>query len=175
MTDVTSVLFVCWANVCRSPAAELLLKREVKRRGQLDVRIESAGVCADADTAVPSFFMRWATLRRGIWLRPSPRHLQKQDLQKYDLIIAMDHDVLYSIRTIGRNDSTNVKLLSEFLPEGWPVNVPDPMRRSVAKCNRVLDMLDQACRAICLNHLSTSNRTTEFQVQLDLPGPKAFK
>ena len=40
-TKVKSVLFVCWGNVCRSPAAEIILKQEMKRLGINGSRIKS--------------------------------------------------------------------------------------------------------------------------------------
>jgi len=97
MANIKSVLFVCWGNVCRSPAAELMLKREAKLKGLGGVRIESAGVGADADFHRPSFSMWWATFRRGLWLKPTPRMFRKVDCSRYDLIVAMDRDVQFSI------------------------------------------------------------------------------
>lgn len=145
-----SILFVCWGNVCRSPAAEIILKRHIHRHGFENVRIASAGVCADGAVAHPSFSMWWASLRRGFWLRPKPRLLRKLDIAKYDLMIAMDRDVLFAIKNIAKEQNpSNVKLLSEFLPREWPIDVPDPMQRPARVCNRVLDMLETACDSIC--------------------------
>ncbi len=141
-----SILFVCWGNVCRSPAAELILKREMNRRGFGNMKIKSAGVAADHERNRPSFGMKWATLCRGLWLSPKPAMFQKIHCSQYDLIIAMDRRVQHSIRAIAKQVPINIKLLSDFLPQGWPVDVPDPMNRSVAKCNLVLDMLHSACQ-----------------------------
>jgi protein-tyrosine phosphatase len=141
-----SILFVCWGNVCRSPAAEMILKREMNRRGFGNVKIKSAGIAADCERNRPSFGMKWAALCRGFWLRPKPAMFQKIHCSQYDLIIAMDRRVQNSIKTMAKQAPMNVKLMSDFLPQGWPVDVPDPMNRSVAKCNQVLDMLHRACR-----------------------------
>ncbi|MEM7456910.1 MAG: low molecular weight phosphotyrosine protein phosphatase [Planctomycetota bacterium] len=148
MSTYKSVLFVCWGNVCRSPSAELMLKNEIKRSGADNVRIESAGVGADHDTARPSFSMWIAALLRGLWLRPTPRLFRRQDFSKFDLIVAMDREVRDSIGMLAREEVSNVKLLSDFLPLDWPLDVPDPMNRPFGECNRVLDMLDKGCGAI---------------------------
>lgn len=148
MPRIKSVLFVCWGNVCRSPAAELMLKRSLECTGTGYVRIESAGVGADADWFRPSFSMWWASLLRGLWLKSTPRLFRKQDCSKFDLIIAMDRDVQFSISNIAQQLPDNVKLMSDFLPDGSPIDVPDPMDRPLAVCNRVLDMLDRACQEI---------------------------
>ena len=147
-TKVKSVLFVCWGNVCRSPAAEIILKQEMKRLGINGSRIKSAGICPDSQRGIPSWPMLWASIRRGVWLRPQPRMLRKEDFDDFDVVIAMDREVLYSIETIVKCKPKNVWLLSEFLPENSRIDVPDPMCRPVSVCNRVLDMLQTACKPI---------------------------
>ena len=74
--------------------------------------------------------------------------LRKEDFDDFDVVIAMDREVLYSIETIVKCKPKNVWLLSEFLPENSRIDVPDPMCRPVSVCNRVLDMLQTACKAI---------------------------
>ena len=143
-----SVLFVCWGNVCRSPAAALMLKRELRRKGVPAFQIDSAGVGADIDQHRPSLRMRWATLQRGLWLKPKPRLFRKADCSQYDVIVAMDRDTQFGIQTITQQIPKNVKLLSEFLPCDARIDVPDPQHRSVAVCNLALDMLESACQTI---------------------------
>lgn len=149
MPQVESVLFVCWGNICRSPAAEALLKRQMKQRGFNGIQIKSAGVCPDDQPSNASWSMRWASFRRGVWLRPRPRLFTKRDFSRFDLVVAMDRQVMYSINAVSRGQANNVMLLSSFLPDGSPTDVPDPMNRPLAVCNRVLDMLETACAAIC--------------------------
>jgi len=157
MIKYKSILFVCWGNVCRSPVAELMLKRELKRAGMENLEIASAGVGADVDCRKPSFGMWWAALRRGLWLKPKPRLFRKSDCSKYDLIVAMDRDTEFGIRTISRQASSNVKLLSHFLPDGALVDVPDPQDRSAVVCNLALDMLERACHMISLQMMPESS------------------
>ena len=148
MAQFRSILFVCWGNVCRSPAAEMILKRELKRRGLDAMPIRSAGVAADTEKCRPSFGMRWAALRRGLWLAPMPRMFRRADCKKYDLVIAMDRQVEFSIRSIAGSEDANIKLISEFLPNDSPIDLPDPMRRSVTRCHLVLNLICCACRRI---------------------------
>ena len=150
MSDVKSVLFVCWVNVCRSLAAEVLLKREMKRLGVDGSQIDSAGISPVDQPSKPSWPMRWASFQRGVWLKPKQRLLRKKDLDRFDLVIAMDRDVLFSVNTIARHRPKNVWLLSDFHPKNSGVDVPDPMRRPVSVCNDVLDMLEAACKEIGL-------------------------
>ena len=82
MADVKSVLFVCWGNVCRSLAAEVILKREMKRLGVDGSQIDSAGISPDDQPSKPSWPMRWASFQRGVWLKPKQRLLRKKDLDR---------------------------------------------------------------------------------------------
>jgi hypothetical protein len=76
LARLQSVLFVCWGNVCRSPAAESILKRKLKHRAISNVKIKSAGIAADFKRNRPSPGMLWATLFRGLWPRPKPALFQ---------------------------------------------------------------------------------------------------
>ena len=110
-----------------------------------------AGVSPADHGLRPSWSMRWAGFWRGVWFYPSPRLITKKDFSRFDLIVAMDRQVLFSIKSITKNEAANVKLLSDFLPENSPIDVPDPMNRSVPTCYRVLDMLETACGTISHN------------------------
>ncbi len=82
------ILFVCWGNICRSPAAASILKREMKRIGGAGLHVESAGVCPEDQPQNPSLRMRWVSFRRGVWLKSKQRLLTRKDLACFDLIIA---------------------------------------------------------------------------------------
>lgn len=141
-----SLLFVCWGNVCRSPAARSIFLQYMKKQQEGEaIRVEAAGVCVDEIPPAPSFAMRWVTLRRGYWLRRQPRTVYRRDLEDFQVVVAMDRQVLSALASMHRRPRARVLLLSDFLPEGHPVDVPDPMNRSARTCHRVLDMLEQAC------------------------------
>ena len=173
MAKIESVLFVCWANVCRSPAAELILKRELARRGMRHVQIKSAGVDADYEVYRPSWAMKLTAFFHGLRLGRRPRLFRKFDCTKYDLVIAMDREVQHPIRAIAGNLPPNVKLLSDFMPQDWPADVPDPMNQSVVKCHLVLNMIDCACRVLS-EHICLAESGGRFSEQLFVGIPESM-
>lgn len=149
VTGVRSLLFVCWGNVCRSPAGALIMQKYLRRHNaESFVKVDSAGVCIDEDFKRPSLKMRWATLRRGYLVRHEPRTVCRTDLMRFDLVVAMDYQNLNALYSINRKPTSEIRLLSEFLPSGMPSDVPDPMNRSLHVCDRVLDMIEKACPSI---------------------------
>lgn len=144
-----SVLFVCWANVCRSPAGKSVLQSFLATKAlEPNFHIDSAGVGYEENLPKPSLAMRWVTFRRGYKLSSRPRRINRLELEDSRLVIALDRRVRQALEALHRNPKSTIKLLSDFLPAGWPVDVPDPMNRNRHVCNRVFDMLERACPRI---------------------------
>ena len=143
----SSVMFVCMGNICRSPAGAAVLEKYLRsnRLPEREFYIDSAGVEVVASDSKPTFAMRWAAFRRGYRLKPRPRCVRRPELDEFDLVVAMDRTVLAALYSIHESPSAKIKLLSDFLPNGMPKDVPDPMFRSTRTCNKVLDMLEIAC------------------------------
>ena len=86
-----SILFVCSANQCRSPMAEVLFEALLEERGERDEwRVESAGVWA-YNGARATANARLAMQERGLDLsghasQPTERTLLKQ----FDVIVVME-------------------------------------------------------------------------------------
>ena len=85
------VLFVCLGNICRSPAAEGVLRAKAREQG-LDDRLEvdSAGTYGGHAGQLPDPRMREAALRRGYSLTHRARQVSREDFSQFDRIVAMD-------------------------------------------------------------------------------------
>jgi protein-tyrosine phosphatase len=150
LSQTRSVLFVCRGNLCRSPAGASVLQKylEKNRFPHHEFYIDSAGVEVVALDAKPTFAMRWAAFRRGYRLKQRARCVRRPELDEFDLVIAMDRKVLNSLNSLNcfhESPSAKINLLSDFLPHGRPRDIPDPMFRSTRTCNKVLDLLENAC------------------------------
>lgn len=143
------VLFVCLGNICRSPAAEAVMLREVKERGVAGRwEIDSAGTgnYHIGDLADPR--MREHASRRGLKLLHRARQVSVSDFNDFDLIIGMDSSNLRNLRAISPTVETDRKIvaMSEFFPDAPYDYVPDPYYEGAEGFELVLDLLQTGCR-----------------------------
>ncbi|MEM9409373.1 MAG: low molecular weight protein-tyrosine-phosphatase, partial [Acidobacteriota bacterium] len=122
-----SVLFVCLGNICRSPTGEAVFRAYAEAEGPTPVRVDSAGTSGYHAGEPADARMRQAGARRGYSLESRSRQTVADDFHSFDLIVAMDRNNLRDLRSQAPSDATaEVRLLSDFLEPGAPVDVPDP-------------------------------------------------
>lgn len=149
MQNKRSVLFVCLGNICRSPAGEGILQEIVDQRDlQSQIVVDSAGTAGYHDGKSADRRMIAAAKNRGVDLTSISRKLQFEDLDQFDLVIAMDRENLADIQRLNSEPTATVKLLSEYLDDQWPTDVPDPYYGGEEGFEYVLDMVAAACPAI---------------------------
>ena len=150
-----SVLFVCMGNICRSPAAEGVFRSYVEQQGVANhIDIDSAGAIDYHCGKSADPRMRAAASRRGYPLTSAARQVLPEDLDRFDLIVAMDRDNLHYLQELAGGPQTRIRLLGSFLPEhqGHPEQapeVPDPYYGGAQGFENVLDMIERACPALC--------------------------
>ncbi|HET7501295.1 MAG TPA: low molecular weight protein-tyrosine-phosphatase [Kofleriaceae bacterium] len=145
------ICFVCLGNICRSPTAEAVMQRLVDEAGLADrVTLDSAGT-GDwhvGERADPR--SRSAAARRGIAITHRARQFVAADLERFDVVIAMDRDNLAAIRRmLGRRDRPAAHLLRAFddtAPDG--AEIPDPYAGGPEGFDHVLDLCERACRGL---------------------------
>ena len=145
------ICFVCLGNICRSPTAEAVMRRLVERAGlSARITVDSAGTghwhvgeLADPRT-------RAAAERRQLAITHRARQLGAADLDRFDLLIAMDRSNLSAIRALrGARPAPDAQLLRAFEP-GAPIDaeVPDPYAGGPAGFDVVLDLCERACAGL---------------------------
>jgi protein-tyrosine phosphatase len=97
---MTSVLFVCLGNICRSPLAEAALREEASKMG-LEVEIDSAGT-GDWHIGHPPDRRAAAVARRnGIDISGlRARQVTSQDFHRFDHIVALDAQNLANLEAM---------------------------------------------------------------------------
>jgi protein-tyrosine phosphatase len=149
-----SVLFVCTANICRSPMAEGALRAILAAKG-IDpdvVNVESAGT-HDYHTGEPPFSLAAsAAKRRGYDIgNQVARRVLPNDFDRFDHILAMDRSNLVHLRSICPTRCKHkVELLLEYGDEHHGKEVPDPYGGKPQDFERALDMIEDGCRGLAL-------------------------
>jgi protein-tyrosine phosphatase len=141
------VLLVCLGNICRSPAAEGVLRARAAARGltpDVDIVIDSAGTGGWHAGDPPDPRMTRAALARGYVLSGQrARQVTQADFRAFDRIVAMDRANLAELRRRAPQDTTAV--LSMMRDHGAaPGDVPDPYYGGADGFDEVLDMLEDA-------------------------------
>ncbi len=149
MKQNRSVLFVCMGNICRSPAAEGLLRAFSQGLELPESCIDSAGTHGYHVGNRADSRMRSAAERRGYDLESRARQFVAKDLMEFDLVLAMDRENLTIIKShVDEQSTAEVKLFSEFLGGQWPTDVPDPYYGGEDGFEYVLDMITDGCQPI---------------------------
>ncbi|MCA9693340.1 MAG: low molecular weight phosphotyrosine protein phosphatase [Myxococcales bacterium] len=155
------VLFVCYANVCRSPLAEGVLRHHVDARGLTHrVAIESAGVSALVG-APPHPLSVEVARRRGVTLAGASRQLRRADLFRFQHVVVLDRFVLAEIHRLcgltpkspplAHDPRERLRLLRQIADphaDGDALDVPDPIQRGIDAYERAYRLIDEACRAL---------------------------
>ena len=147
------VLFVCMGNICRSPTGEGVFRRFVEDAGYDGViRVDSAGTIAYHTGEPADARMREAASRRGYSLDSIARQVRREDLDIFDLIVAMDHDNLADLESMAGGERPHIRLLGCYLDSGLDNArarpVPDPYFGGPSGFDRVLDMIESACPSL---------------------------
>ena len=143
------VLFVCMGNICRSPAGEGVFRHLVETHGWSSrFQIDSAGTIGYHAGKPADARMRAAALKRGYDLQSISRKATRDDLENFDLVLAMDRENLADLKRLHQQPESRIELLSAFLDDRWPDDVPDPYYGGDAGFEYVLDMIEAACPAI---------------------------
>jgi protein-tyrosine phosphatase len=146
------ICFVCLGNICRSPTAHGVMERLVAAAGLGDaVSVDSAGTAAYHVGELPDERTVRAARRRGIELTHRARQFVAADLDRFDLVLAMDGMNLDQLRELaaGRASAPRIALLRSFDPTAAPgAEVPDPWAGGAAGFEQVLDQCERACAGV---------------------------
>ena len=146
------ILFVCLGNICRSPAAEAMLRLLVEREGIADrVVIDSAGTYGGHSGERSDARMRRAAAARGIEMTHLARQVREADFEKFDMVIAMDdnnYEALFRLAP-SREEQQKIYRFREFLRHNpdWSY-IPDPYYEGHEGFELVLDLLEDGCATI---------------------------
>jgi protein-tyrosine phosphatase len=122
---VKNVLFVCTANICRSPMAQAIFDA-LAGDGDLPFRAESAGTAAlKGKTIAPNAIA--ALEEAGIY--PGPHRARQVDeamIEGAELVLAMTPQHAATLRRVGDNPARGIHALPEYAMGIMDQGIPDP-------------------------------------------------
>lgn len=152
MSEPFRLLFVCMGNICRSPAAEGVMRALVEREGLAgQVSIRSAGTGGWHAGNLPDPRMRSAAHNRGYNLQSRARQVTEDDLHEHHLVLVMDQQNLREIRPYDREKQhgEKIRLFCEFCTDHQDTHeVPDPYYGGEQGFEHVLNLLEDGCRGV---------------------------
>ncbi|MDU1904398.1 MAG: low molecular weight protein-tyrosine-phosphatase [Dysgonomonas sp.] len=148
------ILFVCLGNICRSPAAEGIMKDIIGKRGMGDeIEIDSAGTSGYHNGDLPDSRMRRHGARRGYNFNSRSRRFTVDDFEDFDLILAMDDSNYHNIMRLSPDLDSQQKVhrMVEFSQQYKHDHIPDPYYSGADGFELVLDLLEDACEGLMQN------------------------
>lgn len=146
------ILFVCLGNICRSPAAEAMLRRLVESEGMGDViEVDSAGTYGGHRGERSDVRMRRAAAARGIEMTHLARQVREEDFELFDKVIAMDDNNYEALFRLAPDRRAQQKIFRfrEYLRRhtDWSY-IPDPYYEGHEGFELVLDLLEDGCATL---------------------------
>lgn len=125
---MVKITFVCLGNICRSPMAEGLMKKKVKDLGlERHFCIESRGTSSWEEGNPPHPKTMDILNRVGAFLDDKyAKKITKEDMVKFDWLIAMDHDNISDLNRMFPEFSYKIILLRSINHHVSNLDVDDP-------------------------------------------------
>ena len=145
------ILFICLGNICRSPAAEEVMRVLLAKEGLGDaVKVDSAGLIAYHEGELPDSRMRMHAYLRGYSLRHRSRPIRKSDFKDFDMIIGMDGNNVEDLTELAPDDESRSRVfkMTRFLQTKRADSVPDPYYGGTEGFELVLDLLEDSCSGL---------------------------
>jgi protein-tyrosine phosphatase len=154
-----SILFVCTANICRSPMAEGVLRKLLADEGIQDgFEIDSVAT-HDYQVGKGAFPSAVACAeRRGYDINHLvSRRISPHDFDHFDFILGMDRSNITNLKTIAPTRcKQKIELLLEYGDKYHGKEIPDPYGRDEKDFELALDMIEDGCRGL-VELLKTTN------------------
>jgi protein-tyrosine phosphatase len=149
-TKPRRLLFVCTGNICRSPLAEAIFRRQAEEAGRgAEFEVDSAGThdYHEGERADPR--ARRVGQGRGVAVTSIAREVEPADFERFDLILAMDRSHLRELRRrCPAPLRDRIRLMGEWEDRDDPPDVPDPYYSDDAAFVEVFELLDRCNRRL---------------------------
>lgn len=143
---MTAVLFVCLGNICRSPLAEGVFRRQVTAARMSDrFIIDSAGCGGWHSGELPDKRSIAVAQAHGVDISDQrARQIHLEDFDRFDLILGLDRDNVRNLTAMQPEGSRATVALYLEAALGVAKNVPDPYYGGAADFETVYRLCEKA-------------------------------
>ena len=155
-----SVLFVCMANICRSPAMEAALRHLAAQRGVGEkLHVDSCGVGWAHLGEHPDRRTFESAKKRGILIDHRSQQFEDHFFDQFDLILTVTEDISEQLKLRTKNPKHHAKVMlaTEFSRKHKGKEIPDPYYMSLDGFDDVMEMILD-CSEGLLDHLNLRKR-----------------
>ena len=145
------ILIVSTGNICRSPLAEAVLRHKIQTAGrQADIVVDSAGTHGYHMGEAPDSRTQRAASARGYNMSQlRARKVARQDMDYFDLILAMDKSNLDNLRRLAPPEAHGrIRLFMDYAKNFDDEEVPDPYYGLGHGFDLVLDMVEDGAQGL---------------------------
>lgn len=133
------IIFVCIGNICRSPAAEAILKSMTREMEITSRAIDGYHVGEAADAR-----MRKAAKKRGIAIETVATLLTPEEMLAADYILVATTKIARHLKERLPEYAEKIFLISDWSEKYKGRDVPDPYYSTAESFDFVLDMLEES-------------------------------
>ncbi|MFX1453716.1 MAG: low molecular weight phosphatase family protein [Promethearchaeota archaeon] len=162
---ISNVLFICYANTCRSPAAEYFakgLKQTKYEKELINVNFDSAGWHDAFEYAQPETINYIEA--KGLDISDfRPKVITNELLKKQDIIIGMERYHLVKLKKKFKDlkEELDGKLftLKQFngATKKADLNIPDPYKTGLENYNRILRIVEENIEKLVIKIIEINN------------------
>lgn len=144
---MSSILFVCTGNICRSPSADALLRHRLKGKTHI---IDSAGthgyhIGERIDDRAAVILQKKGVSTQGLFARK----VDTRDFTEFDFVIAMDRGHFKILQKLQPDQgSTKLSLFSDFCSDFKGEDVPDPYYGGKKDFEYMVEILEDGIEGI---------------------------
>ncbi|MBU8874140.1 low molecular weight phosphotyrosine protein phosphatase [Reyranella sp. MMS21-HV4-11] len=145
------ILFVCTANLCRSPTAEGVFRSLVTKAGLAEAfEIDSAGTGASHVGQPPTPAAIDAAAARGYDITGiRARQITSEDIERFDYVLGMTRGHLAEMRWLAPRDfADKPQLLMNYAPPLGILDIPDPFGGTTDDYERAIGLIESATRGL---------------------------
>ncbi len=144
------ILFVCLGNICRSAAAEAVMKSVLEENGDKRFFVDSAGLLSYHQGEPADARMRYFAAQKGYDVTSISRPVKADDFEKFDIIVGMDDTNVDELkeRAATLEQVQKIHQMTEFAIHSEATYVPDPYYGGNEGFERVMDILEDTCKGL---------------------------